>query len=168
VKHVAFLALGSNIGDRLAHLRAAIQALEPEVNPTECSPVYETPPWGYTDQPKFLNQVVMAETDLSPADLLIYLKDIEEGLGREKSFLYGPRLIDLDILFYDHQVINSPPLTIPHPRMHDRGFVLMPLNDLAPDFEHPVLGVCVHELLADLDTLEIDLYSPGGCGEQNE
>jgi len=168
VRHVAFLALGSNIGDRLANLRAAIQALEPEVNPTECSPVYETPPWGYTGQPKFLNQVVMAETDLSPADLLVYLKDIETGLGREKSFRYGPRLIDLDILFYDHQVIDSPPLTIPHPRMQNRGFVLLPLVDLAPDFKHPVLGMRMQDLLANVDTIDIDLYSPGGCGEQNE
>ena len=166
--HVTYLGLGSNIGDRLQNLQAAISALEPKVHPVECSPVYETPPWGYLDQPNFLNQVVKAETDLSPDDLLSYLKSIESDLGRQETFLNGPRNIDLDIIFFDDAVINSPPITIPHPRMNDRGFVLLPLADLAPELEHPVLGVSVQELLAQIEVGDIEWFSPGGCGNGKE
>lgn len=161
--HVTYLGLGSNIGDRLQNLQAAITALEPEVHPLECSPVYETPPWGYLDQPNFLNQVVMAETELSPGELLRYLKEIEKDLGRQDSFLNGPRKIDLDIIFFDDAVIDSPPITIPHPRMDDRGFVLLPLADLAPEFKHPVLDLSVQDMLAQVAVGDIELFSPGGC-----
>ena len=160
--HVTYLGLGSNIGDRLQNLQAAITALEPEVHPLECSPVYETPPWGYLDQPNFLNQVVMAETELSPGELLRYLKEIEKDLGRQDSFLNGPRKIDLDIIFFDDAVIDSPPITIPHPRMDDRGFVLLPLADLAPEFKHPVLDLSVQDMLAQVAVGGIELFSPGG------
>ncbi len=139
--HVIYIGLGSNLGDRLENLQAAIAALESEVHPIECSSVYETPPWGYLDQPNFLNQVVMAETELSPEDLLSHLKGIEADLGRQETFQFGPRKIDLDIIFFDDKVIESHPITIPHPRMESRGFVLLPLADLAPNLEHPVLGV---------------------------
>lgn len=161
--HVTYLGLGSNIGDRLQNLQAAITALEPEVHPLECSPIYETPPWGYLDQPNFLNQVVMAETELSPGELLRYLKEIEKDLGRQDSFLNGPRKIDLDIIFFDDAVIDSPPITIPHPRMDDRGFVLLPLADLAPEFKHPVLDLSVQDMLAQVAVGGIELFSPGGC-----
>lgn len=161
--HVTYLGLGSNIGDRLQNLQAAINALEPEVHPVECSPVYETPPWGYLDQPNFLNQVVKAETELSPGELLRYLKEIEKDLGRQDSFLNGPRKIDLDIIFYDDAVIESPPITIPHPRMDDRGFVLLPLADLAPEFKHPVLDLSVQDMLAQVAVGDIEWFSPGGC-----
>jgi 2-amino-4-hydroxy-6-hydroxymethyldihydropteridine diphosphokinase len=161
--HVTYLGLGSNIGDRLQNLQAAINALEPEVHPVECSPVYETPPWGYLDQPNFLNQVVKAETELSPGELLRYLKEIEKDLGRQDSFLNGPRKIDLDIIFYDDAVIESPPITIPHPRMDDRGFVLLPLADLAPEFNHPVLDLSVQDMLAQVAVGDIEWFSPGGC-----
>lgn len=163
--HVTYIGLGSNLGDRLANLSAAITAMEPEVHPVECSSVYETPPWGYIDQPNFLNQVVKAETELSPADLLSYLKRIEQDLGRQATFLYGPRMIDLDIIFFDDEIINSPPITIPHPRMESRGFVLQPLADLAPELKHPVLDISVQDLLDQVDVLGIKWFSSGGCGE---
>ena len=165
--HLVFIALGSNLGDRAANLQAAIEALEPEVHTLKCSPVYETPPWGYSDQPQFLNQVVEAETDLSPVALLECMKKIEVQLGRQETFRFGPRLIDLDIIFYDREVIDSPPLTIPHPRLETRAFVLMPLADLAPQNLHPKLGVTVLDLLAKVDKQDIVWHSPGGCNEQS-
>ncbi len=165
--HTVFLALGSNMGDRQANLQAAIHALEPEVHPTACSPVYDTPPWGYLDQPNFLNQVIEAETHLSPPKLLNYIKEIEQQRGRQETFRNGPRLIDLDIIFYDQEVIDSPPLTIPHPRLESRAFVLVPLADLAPQYLHPILGVSILDLLAKVDIQGIVWYSPEGCNEQN-
>jgi 2-amino-4-hydroxy-6-hydroxymethyldihydropteridine diphosphokinase len=162
---VVYIALGSNLGDRQANLQAAIQALQPSVRVRECSPVYETPPWGYLDQPAFLNQVVKGETDLSPRELLDLLKRLEAEMGRQKTVLNGPRLIDLDILFYDDLVMDTPQLTIPHPRMRGRGFVLAPLADLAPDLRHPTLGVTVGELLGEADRSGIILYPEpvAGC-----
>ncbi|MCI0446540.1 2-amino-4-hydroxy-6-hydroxymethyldihydropteridine diphosphokinase [bacterium] len=150
-----FLALGSNLGDREANLRNAINALPPMVNVVRESPIYETEPWGFEDQPKFLNQVVEAETDLPPFELLSYIKKIETELGREPTFRYGPRLIDLDILFYDNLIIRRPTLTIPHPKLHERSFVLTPLADLAPDFMHPVLHKTIQQLLKNLNQEDI-------------
>ena len=97
--HLVYIALGSNLGNRSGNLIAAIQHLEPDVRVKKCSAVYETPPWGYEDQPKFLNQVLEVETDLAPGDLLDHVKKIESDVGREVSFRYGPRSIDIDILF---------------------------------------------------------------------
>ena len=154
-----YLALGTNLGDRLANLRDAINALAPDVSVLRESTVYETPPWGYTDQPAFLNMVVEAETSLRPRALLGYLKQREDELGRVKNFRYGPRHIDLDILFYDDLVLEDERLQIPHPRLHERAFVLVPLNDLAPDFVHPVLGVDVKSLLGGVDSDEIYPFS---------
>jgi 2-amino-4-hydroxy-6-hydroxymethyldihydropteridine diphosphokinase len=150
-----FLALGSNLGDRRGNLQAALAALVPQVRLRRASPVYETPPWGYTDQPAFLNQVVEVETDLDPWELLAYLKEIERQLGRRPSIRNGPRVIDLDILFYNDRIIDMPGITVPHPRLHERGFVLAPLADLAPDFRHPVLNKNVRQLLAQVDTAGI-------------
>jgi 2-amino-4-hydroxy-6-hydroxymethyldihydropteridine diphosphokinase len=153
------LALGSNLGDRAANLRAALNLLPPQVTVLAESNIYETPPWGITDQPAFLNMVVRAETFLSPLELLKHLKDIEIRLGRVPAARYGPRLIDLDILFYSDLIIDSPPLVIPHPRLHERAFVLVPLAELAPEMRHPVLGRTVRELLANIDTAGIKLYN---------
>ena len=166
--HTVYLALGSNLGDRAANLRSAIDAFEPEIRITRCSAVYETPPWGYLDQSRFLNQVVEAKTDLSPVGLLDHIKELEQQLGRRETFQYGPRLIDLDIIFYDNEVIESPPLIIPHPRMTERGFVLLPLADIAPHFEHPILGESVSDLLSKIDQEGIVIYSPAGCNENSE
>jgi 2-amino-4-hydroxy-6-hydroxymethyldihydropteridine diphosphokinase len=157
--HTLYLALGSNLGDRLANLRAAIDALGPAVHVLRESSVYETPPWGVTDQPAFLNMAVEGETDLAPPALLAQLKAIETRLGRQPTVRYGPRLIDLDILFYDDLVLDTPSLAMPHPQLHGRAFVLVPLADLAPGLRHPVLGVTVRELLAKVDTRGIRLYN---------
>ena len=159
--HTVWLALGSNLGDRLANLQAAIAALHPEARVLQISPVYETPPWGYTDQPAFLNQVVQAETTLTPAGLLKKLKHIEARLGRRATFRNGPRLIDLDILFYDDLVLDNPGLAIPHPRLAERAFVLVPLADLAPDWPHPVLKQRVRALLEGVDAHGMHRYHPG-------
>lgn len=156
--HTTYIALGTNLGDRLANLRAAIDTVSPEINVIAESHVYETPPWGYEDQPAFLNMVVKAETSLEPESLLAYLKQLEVELGRKQNFRWGPRLIDLDILFYDDVVIESPPLVIPHPRLHERGFVLVPLADVAADYVHPVLGEFVWELLLKVDLQGIEPF----------
>ncbi|MBT3390560.1 MAG: 2-amino-4-hydroxy-6-hydroxymethyldihydropteridine diphosphokinase [Chloroflexi bacterium] len=154
-----YLALGTNLGDRALNLQAARDALPPTVKLVAASPVYETPPWGVSDQPAFLNQVVHVETELSPLELLHYLKELENRLGREPSIRYGPRQIDLDILFYGHEVISYENLTIPHARLHERAFVLVPLADLAPEFRHPRLGASVIEMLAKMDTTGVEKIS---------
>lgn len=146
-----FLALGTNLGERAHNLRHAIEALPPAVRLQRQSPIYETPPWGFTDQPDFLNMVIEGETDLSPLALLHFIKDLERRLGRQPSVRYGPRLIDLDILFYDDLVLETSELVIPHPRLHERAFVLVPLADLAPDLIHPRLQRSVRDLLAAVD-----------------
>jgi 2-amino-4-hydroxy-6-hydroxymethyldihydropteridine diphosphokinase len=158
MNHTVYLALGSNLGNRLSNLKNAISNFTPQMDVKQKSLVYETPPWGFADQPAYLNQVVMAETYLEPDDLLAHLKRLETVLGREPTFQNGPRLIDLDILFYDDVAIDSAPLQIPHPRLHQRGFVLVPLHDIAPELIHPTLGKSIAELLLDVDRLNIVEY----------
>lgn len=145
-EHVVYLALGSNIGNRAQNLKEAIAALSPQMEVKARSAVYETPPWGFEDQEKFLNQAVRVETYLKPEQLIKHLKRLEVALGRKESFQNGPRLIDIDILFYDDLVLFSPALTIPHPHLHERGFVLVPLMDIASDFVHPVKKKSIREL----------------------
>jgi 2-amino-4-hydroxy-6-hydroxymethyldihydropteridine diphosphokinase len=147
-----YLALGSNLGDRVANMETARKSLAPRIEIVRESPIYVTPPWGYTDQPDFLNQVIEVDTLLHPIPLLHKLKKIETEMGRETIFRNGPRIIDLDILFYVQEVYESENLQIPHPRLQDRAFVLVPLNDIAPDFVHPVLNQSVHEMLAKVDS----------------
>ena len=154
-----YIALGTNLGDRVANLRAAIESLAPEVKVLRESTIYETPPWGYTDQPSFLNMVIEAESSLHPRALLDYLKKKEKSLGRVESFRYGPRQIDLDILFYDDLVLDDENLTIPHPRLHERAFVLVPLAELAPELVHPVLGEKVKDLLNAVESDDIHPFS---------
>lgn len=158
MSHTVYLALGTNLGDRLANLQSAVAALQPVVSVRQVSPVYETAPWGYADQPNFLNQVVEAETRLAPVDLLDYLKRLEAALGREASFQNGPRQIDIDILFYDQAVVHTDRLDVPHPRLRGRAFVLAPLADLAPGLVHPLLNKSVKDLLAETDLAGVKLY----------
>jgi 2-amino-4-hydroxy-6-hydroxymethyldihydropteridine diphosphokinase len=155
MEHIVYLALGSNMGMRLANLKNAVNSFTPQMHVRAKSAVYETPPWGFKEQPPFLNQVVKVETYLQPEALLQHLKRLEVALGREPNFQNGPRLIDIDILFYDDLILDSPTVQIPHPRMHERAFVLAPLADLAPDLVHPALGKSVSELLAGVDSSEI-------------
>ena len=158
-EHIVYLALGTNLGDRLANLKQAIVSLTPQMEVKAKSSVYETPPWGYEDQPKFLNQVVKVKTYLEPEALLKHLKRLEVALGRKESFPNGPRLIDIDILFFDDAVLNTPSLVIPHPRLHERGFVLLPLMDIAPDLVHPISKKSVSEMVVECDVSEIQLVA---------
>jgi len=141
------------MGDRVRALNKASDLMPPDIIPNYYSKVYETPPWGYEDQPLFLNQVIKARTHLSPLALLKRLKEIEQELGRLPVFRYGPRLIDLDILFYDDLEYKSDKLTIPHPEIANRAFVLVPLMEIAPNYIHPVN----HKKIADMTAqVEVD------------
>ncbi|HMB21250.1 MAG TPA: 2-amino-4-hydroxy-6-hydroxymethyldihydropteridine diphosphokinase [Anaerolineales bacterium] len=158
-EHIVYLALGSNLGDRLANLKEAIASLTPQMDVKAKSPVYETPPWGVTDQPKFLNQVIRVKTYLQPEPLLKHLKRLEVALGRKESVPNGPRLIDLDILFYDDLVMYSAALTIPHPRLQERAFVLVPLMELDPELVHPVNRKTVREMLTACSAEGIEKFA---------
>ncbi len=150
-RHIVYLAFGSNLGNRLANLRQALRFLSPAVKVEACSAVYETPPWGILDQPAFYNQVVRATTELSPHALLTYLKQIEQKMGRIETIRNGPRLIDIDILFYDDLELETPQLGIPHPRMEGRAFVWVPLAEIAPNLIHPKLGKTATQVVGELD-----------------
>ena len=157
-EHIVYLALGTNLGDRLANLKQALTSLTPQMEVKAKSQVYETPPWGFEDQPKFLNQVIKVNTYLDPEPLLKHLKRLEVALGRKESFPNGPRLIDIDILFYDDLVVNKPSLVIPHPRLHERGFVLLPLTEIAPNLVHPVTQKSVREMAEQSNTKGIEKF----------
>ena len=143
-----YLGLGSNIGDREANLRAAIERLPASgVTVLRTSPIYETEPVDYTDQRWFLNLVLEASTELLPLQLLARTSRIERELGRTRTIPKGPRTIDIDILLYGRSVIRGRKVEVPHPRMSERRFVLAPLADLAPDLRHPVTGLSVRQML---------------------
>jgi 2-amino-4-hydroxy-6-hydroxymethyldihydropteridine diphosphokinase len=158
-EHIVYLALGTNLGDRLKNLKQAISSLTPQLDVNAKSQVYETPPWGFEDQPKFLNQVIRANTYLDPEPLLKHLKRLEVALGRKESFPNGPRLIDMDILFYDDLVVEKPSLVIPHPRLQERGFVLLPLMDIAPALVHPVHKKSIREMAQACDMTGIEKFA---------
>ncbi|PKB79190.1 MAG: 2-amino-4-hydroxy-6-hydroxymethyldihydropteridine diphosphokinase [SAR202 cluster bacterium Io17-Chloro-G9] len=141
-----YLGLGSNLGRREDNLRRAIGLLRRWVRPQQSSPVYETAPWGFSQQPDFLNCILEAQATLTPRQVLASVKALERGMGRQPVARYGPRLIDVDILFYGGETVDSPDLQIPHPRLQQRAFVLVPLADLAPHLTHPALNLTVVQM----------------------
>jgi 2-amino-4-hydroxy-6-hydroxymethyldihydropteridine diphosphokinase len=148
----AYIALGSNLGCKRDNIAQAIQLMAalPGVKINKISSLYETEPWGKTDQEKFINQVIEIETSLQPMDLLQELQKIEIKMGRQRKEKWGPRLIDLDILLYGNEVMNDPHLTIPHPRMRERLFVLVPLAEIGADIQFPEDGAAVEEVLSSV------------------
>lgn len=146
-----YIALGSNLGDRAANLAKAREMLADNIQVLKSSSIYQTAPWGYSEQDDFYNQVLECETELSPMRLLGRMKRIEKRMGRKKTFHNGPRLIDMDILFCNNLILETRRLVIPHPRMHERAFVLVPMAEIKPGFFHPVLGKTMVELLAKVD-----------------
>ena len=146
------LLLGANLGDRLQTLLCAIDLIAERVGPVvRQSGLYETAPWGVTDQPAYLNLVMVVETTLEPEAVLNQTQAIEQELGRVRLEKWGARVIDIDILYYDQLILQTDQLTIPHPYLHQRRFTLMPLAEIAPDFVHPILHKTTVELLADCE-----------------
>lgn len=147
-----YLGLGSNVGNRLENLRraAAMLGQSQGLSCFQASRIYETEPWGFADQPPFLNCVIRAFTLLEPGEVLQLAHSVEDALGRERAVRWGPRVIDVDILIMDNLTIETEELVIPHPRMWERAFVLVPLMDLAPDMTTPG-GVSLAQRVADLD-----------------
>ena len=148
---LAWISLGSNLGDRRAHLAAALKALRaPELGLQAHSRVWETEPVGYAEQPAFLNMAARLATRLPPGELLTALQAIEKAEGKATPFRWGPRSLDLDIMLYEGQALALPELTLPHPRLHERAFMMGPLLELDPELAHPLLGLSFHELLQSL------------------
>ncbi|MGN7786761.1 2-amino-4-hydroxy-6-hydroxymethyldihydropteridine diphosphokinase [Niabella sp. 22666] len=142
-----YLIMGTNLGNRKANLQRAIVEIEQHIGPIlNASSVYETEPWGVTDQPGFYNQVLKVATSLNPQQLLTATLAIENEMGRIRAERYGARIIDIDILFFDDLVIDTDQLTIPHPRIIERNFVLAPLAEIAHDLVHPLLHQTISEI----------------------
>lgn len=157
---IVYLALGSNLGQRMDNLSQALKNISSEINILKRSGVYETPPWGVTEQPRFYNQVIQGTTLLPPHALLDFLKKIERKMGRVKTIRFGPRMIDLDILLYGERIVSSRRLQIPHPRMHERAFVLVPLAEIEPSLSIPGQRQTVVELLNGLNQDGITRVEP--------
>jgi len=160
--HKFYLGLGANLGDRMANLRIGLRMLVPDVRPVAVSALYESAPWGVTEQGAFLNAVCAAETELSPLGLLARLKEVERALGRIPGPRWGPRPLDLDILLYDRVSVDSPDLQIPHPRLVEREFVLRPLVELEPMLEIPGDGRTVTQLLSLVEGQGVQMVEASG------
>ena len=149
-----YLSLGSNLGNRALNIYAALRHLGQGIRLGEISSLYETEPVGLKDQPSFLNLVCRGATELSPEALLVLAKEVEHRIGRKETVRFGPRIIDVDILLYDDLLLKTAQLQVPHPRLHERGFVLIPLAELTPDLVHPRFGVSVRMLQDHASRLE--------------
>lgn len=159
-KSQVILLLGGNLGNRVQNLSKALEALQQDVGTIQKkSSIYETAAWGITDQPNFLNQVVIIKTHLTAQEVIKKIFVIEKQLGRERLIKMGPRLIDIDILFYDDKIIENKNLIVPHPRIQDRKFVLEPLNEIIPNYIHPIINKSVQLLLQECtDTLNVKKF----------
>lgn len=154
--NTVYFSIGSNLGDRYGNLRRAVDLLQQHMTITAISPVYSTEPWGDFDQPEFLNACVGAVTDLSPEQLLKHVKQIEAEMGREPTRQWGPRLIDIDILYYNKLLLDRPDLSIPHRYIAERAFVLAPLADIIPNFVDPRTMQTVQAMLDEVDSRGVD------------
>jgi len=158
--YTAYLLTGSNLGDKLQHLQAAKEAIAAYGEIVLVSAVYETAAWGLEEQPGFLNQALALQTSVEPETLMTRLLEEEEKMGRRRTVKFGPRIIDIDILLADDKIIHTPVLTLPHPAMTERRFVLTPLAEIAPNLLHPVEKKTIHQLLlACTDTLDVQKFT---------
>ncbi|MGE7782018.1 2-amino-4-hydroxy-6-hydroxymethyldihydropteridine diphosphokinase [Peribacillus sp. NPDC097264] len=156
MKNISYLSIGSNMGESFDTFQRAFQLLseDPHIKLVSCSSLYETDPVGYTDQDCFLNAVIKVETDLTPEDLLRACMQVERKLGRKRNVRWGPRTLDLDILLYNHENVETEILSIPHPRMHERAFVIIPLMELESDIILPKMNTSLSDLLEKIPDKE--------------
>jgi 2-amino-4-hydroxy-6-hydroxymethyldihydropteridine diphosphokinase len=153
---IIYIGIGSNLGDKEGNCKTAIERLSKNgIAVKKISSPYRTKPWGVEDQPDFVNMAVKAETNINPSELLPILKTIEKEMGRQDGVHWGPRLIDLDLLFYDDLVFSCDELAIPHPLLHEREFVLLPMTEIAAEFVHPVLKATIKQLAGNLGKVNL-------------
>lgn len=154
---IIYLSLGTNLGDRIYNLQQALDGMQPHIQIDSVSAVYETEPWGpIQEQPNYYNICVAGRTEIEPEALLSLLKKLENQIGRQPGDRWGPRLIDIDLLFYDELVWESLRLRLPHRQIADRAFVLVPLVEIAPDFVHPETGLSVSDMVSQIDIAGVD------------